>query len=128
MRNPQRFIAAATLACLTQFIQPATAGTKVPVQIGIASWYGKQHQGLKTANGEIFDPFAITAAHRSLPFNTLVRVTELKSGNSLLVRINDRGPGVRGRIIDLSDTAAALLGIRGSGLAKVRVEVVGRAT
>jgi rare lipoprotein A len=92
-------------------------------QVGIASWYGKGHQGRKTANGERFNRAADTAAHRSLPFNTIVRVTHIESGKSTRVRINDRGPMIRGRIIDLSDAAATELGIRDDGVAKVRIEV-----
>jgi rare lipoprotein A len=91
-------------------------------QTGIASYYS---MGKRTANGERYHPDGISAAHRSLPFGTRVRVTHLNSGRSIVVRINDRGPFIRGRIIDLSRGAAGALGIRGSGLARVRIEVIG---
>ncbi len=91
---------------------------------GLASWYGPGFQGRRTANGEIFDPNAMTAAHKSLPFGTWVRVTNLDNGRSALVRINDRGPFIRGREIDLSAGAAQSLGTIQSGVAPVRLEIV----
>ena len=90
--------------------------------MGIASWYGAAHHGRRTASGEIFDMNAMTAAHRTYPFGTRVRVTDLATGRTVVVRINDRGPFVRGRIIDLSRAAAARLGIVQAGTARVRVE------
>jgi rare lipoprotein A len=92
-------------------------------QVGVASWYGPDHQGKSTANGEQFDTAKLTAAHRSLPFDTIARVTNLSNGESVQVRINDRGPFVRGRIIDLSSAAARALGSREDGLVRVRLEV-----
>lgn len=92
--------------------------------IGIASYYGPNFQGQLTANGEIFDMYGITAAHQTLPFNTVVRVTNLKNDKSLLVRINDRGPFVKDRMLDLSYGAAKKLGIVASGTAKVKMEIV----
>ncbi len=92
-------------------------------ETGIASWYGTSEQGRKTASGERFDKNAMTAAHPSLAFGTIVRVTSLENGRTVKVRINDRGPFVRGRIIDLSAAAAARLGIREDGVARVRVAV-----
>jgi rare lipoprotein A len=92
-------------------------------ETGVASWYGAPHQGRKTASGERFDRTALTAAHRSLPLGTTVRVTSLESGKSVKVRINDRGPHARGRIIDLSDRAAHALGLRDDGVGRVRLEV-----
>ena len=89
---------------------------------GQASRYGGAHQGKTTADGERFDQSALTAAHRSLPFNTIVRVTDLDSGKMVKVRINDRGPFVKGRIIDRSTAAAATLGIFEEGIGKVRVD------
>jgi rare lipoprotein A len=89
---------------------------------GLASQYGSAHQGKTTADGEHFDPSALTAAHRSLPFNTIVRVTNLESGKTVKVRINDRGPFLKGRIIDLSTAAAATLGMAKDGIGKVRVD------
>ena len=91
--------------------------------IGLASYYG---QGEVTATGERFDPSGMTAAHRTLPFGTRVRVTRVDTGNSVVVRINDRGPFKPGRVIDLSAGAAENLGITGVGLAEVRLEVLGR--
>jgi len=93
-------------------------------RVGEASWYGKRYQGRSTANGEAFDMNALTAAHRRLPFGTLVRVTNMANKRSLVVRINDRGPFARGRIIDLSKRAAALLGFEHLGVAQVRVQTV----
>ncbi len=91
---------------------------------GRASWYGPRFRGQQTANGEIFDPSAFTAAHRSLPFGTRVRVTNLNNGESVVVRINDRGPYAAGRIIDLSRVAAEAIGVRRRGTAPVRLEVL----
>ncbi len=88
-------------------------------QTGLASYYAS---GKVTANGERFRPLALTAAHRNLPFGTLVRVTLLKTGKSVVVRINDRGPFIRKRIIDLSLGAAREIGLTASGVARVRVE------
>jgi rare lipoprotein A len=93
---------------------------------GIASWYGAAHHGKKTASGERFDAYrAFTAAHKTLPFDVCANVENLKSGKSVRVRINDRGPFAKGRVIDLSKAAAAELGLVSSGVAKVRVEAVG---
>lgn len=91
---------------------------------GIASWYGPNFHGNRTANGERFDQNAITAAHRTLPLPSMVRVTNLENGRALRVRVNDRGPYAHGRIIDLSRRAAQLLGFSGRGTAKVRVEIL----
>jgi rare lipoprotein A len=93
-------------------------------RIGTASWYGADFQGLKTANGEIFDRNRISAAHPTLPLPSLVRVTNLENGRSLVLRVNDRGPFVDDRLIDLSQAAARELGYERSGLAKVRVQFV----
>lgn len=93
------------------------------VETGIASFYGKDHQGKRTADGERFDRHALTAAHPSLPFNTVARVTDLASGRMVKVRINDRGPTIKSRIIDLSAAAGATLGMKTDGTASVRVEV-----
>jgi rare lipoprotein A len=94
---------------------------------GIASWYGPQFHGKKTANGETFDQEQLTAAHPTLPMPVLVRVTNLENGRSIIVRVNDRGPFVAGREIDLSRKAAELLGYERKGTARVRVQYVGRA-
>ncbi len=92
------------------------------VEVGKASWYGPSHQGKRTANGERFDMNAMTAAHRTLPFGTVVTVTNLDNQRSVQVRINDRGPYVRGRVLDLSAAAARRLGIKTDGVAEVRIE------
>ena len=91
---------------------------------GLASWYGGKFQGRRTASGEIFDTRQLTAAHKSLPFGTRVLVTNLENGRSIAVRINDRGPFVAGRVIDLSLAAAAAIGLAGRGVAAVRLEVL----
>jgi len=93
-------------------------------QTGIASYYGSQWHGRQTANGERMDVNALTAAHRTLPFGTKVRVTLLSTGRSVIVRINDRGPFVSGRIIDLADEAARRIGLMERGIGQVRVEVL----
>jgi rare lipoprotein A len=95
---------------------------------GIASWYGDDFQGRLTANGEIYDMNGISAAHPTLPMPCYARVTNLRNGRSLIVRVNDRGPYHAGREIDLSGKAADLLGFRGHGLARVRVEYAGPAS
>ncbi|MBB2495477.1 septal ring lytic transglycosylase RlpA family protein [Aquipseudomonas ullengensis] len=91
---------------------------------GQASWYGAKHHGRKTASGERFDQNALTAAHRELPFGTQVRVTNLSNSKSVVVRINDRGPHTRNRLIDLSQQAAKQIDMLRSGVAPVRVEVL----
>ncbi|MDP9263254.1 MAG: septal ring lytic transglycosylase RlpA family protein, partial [Acidobacteriota bacterium] len=94
------------------------------VETGLASWYGPPYHNRPAANGEIFDMNAPTAAHRTLPLGSIVRVTNLSTGQRTLVRINDRGPFIEGRIIDLSLAAASEIGVRRAGIAKVRVEVM----
>lgn len=93
-------------------------------ETGIASWYGPNFHQKRTANGEIFDQNVITAAHRTLPMPSIVRVTNLENGRSLIVRINDRGPFAHGRIIDLSRRSAQLLGFVRKGTAKTRVQIL----
>ena len=93
-------------------------------ETGIASWYGEQFHAKLTANGEIFDMNDVSAAHRTLPLPSLVRVTNLDNGRSMIVRINDRGPFAAGRIIDLSRRTAQLMGMDRSGTAKVRVQIL----
>lgn len=96
-------------------------------EVGIASWYGADFHGRKTANGEVYNMHALTAAHKTLPLPTYVRVTNLQNDKSIVVRVNDRGPFSRGRIIDLSKKVADILEFRNDGVAKVRVQYVGRA-
>lgn len=94
------------------------------VETGIASWYGDPFHGRKTANGESYDMNALTAAHRTLPLPSIVRVTNLENGRAITVRVNDRGPFAHGRIIDMSRRGAQLLGFVRNGTAKVRVEIL----
>jgi rare lipoprotein A len=94
------------------------------VEIGRASWYGREFQGRRTANGERFDRRRMTAAHPTLPLDTVVKVTNLRNGKSVEVRVNDRGPYRKGRVIDLSAKAAEELGMKSRGIALVKIEVV----
>ena len=95
------------------------------VETGGASWYGGWHDGMTTANGSSFDPDDFTAAHRTLKFGTIVQVTNLRNHRMVKVRITDRGPHARGRIIDVSAAAARELGMQHRGLARVRVRAYG---
>jgi len=95
---------------------------------GLASWYGSNFHGRMTANGEVFDRDSIAAAHTTMPLPSYARVTNLQNGHSMIVRVNDRGPFHGNRVIDVSERAAAALGFRQSGTARVRVEHVGRAS
>ncbi len=104
---------------------PQPHKTATPVWYGLASWYGRDNQGPRTANGEPFDDQRLTAAHRRLPLGARVRVTNLRNGRSVVVRVNDRGPFTPGRLIDLSKGAAQQLGFIRQGLAHVRISVVG---
>ncbi|WP_165602593.1 septal ring lytic transglycosylase RlpA family protein [Candidatus Terasakiella magnetica] len=94
------------------------------VETGIASWYGPKFHGKPTANGEVFDMNQVNAAHRTLPLPSLVRVTNLENGRSLVVRVNDRGPFAHGRILDMSKRGAQLLGYEKQGTARVKVEIL----
>lgn len=98
---------------------------KSGVEVGLASWYGQEFQGRPTSSREVFNMNDMTAAHRTLPFGTHVMVTNLENDRSVVVRINDRGPFVRGRVIDLSYAAARVLGLIGPGTARVRLENMG---
>ncbi len=113
-----------TSACVGS--RRATTGRRGFEQSGIASWYGPGFHGKTTANGEAYDMEAMTAAHKQLPFGSIVEVRNRDNGRKTRVRINDRGPFVRGRIIDLSKAAARDLGMLGPGTARVRIRVVGR--
>jgi len=97
---------------------------EVVSELGFASWYGEEFQGSPTASGEVFDMNGLTAAHRSLPLGTKLKVTNLRNNRSLVVRVNDRGPFIQSRFLDLSMAAAKKLGFFGAGVAKVRAEVV----
>ncbi len=103
---------------------PSAAGFK---QTGIASWYGPDFNGHTTSNGEIYDMYGQTAAHKLLPMNTILLVSNLENGRSTIVRINDRGPFIQGRVLDLSYTAAKKLDLVGNGTARVRLTAIGRA-
>lgn len=103
---------------------PTTRSAPAKTSVGIASYYGKEYHGKTTASGEIFDMTKLTAAHRSLPFGINVRVTNLSNYQSVIVRVNDRGPFIAGRIIDLSLAAAQRLGMVTAGLARVSVEPI----
>ncbi len=129
MSNP----GVATRCCLLVLLLlllAGCAGRKAPpdavprgyTETGMASWYGKKFHGRRTANGERYDMNALTAAHPRLPFGTVVRVTSLDNGRSVVVRINDRGPFKKGRIIDLSRAAARKLHMIKRGVVKVRLE------
>jgi rare lipoprotein A len=101
---------------------PSGQGRPVSTEIGLASWYGPPYAGRKGADGTVYDQNAMTAAHLTLPMGTMVRVTNLSSNQSVVVKITDRGPFVRGRIIDLSLAAAKATGVYRAGVAKVKVE------
>ena len=125
-KDPRPATAAAPVPAGVQVVR---APTPIPTptlfeQTGMASWYGPGFAGKLTANGERFDPDDMTCAHRKLPFHTKIRVTNLENGLSVVVRVNDRGPYAKQRIVDLSKEAAKRLGFVESGVAQVRVEVV----
>ena len=103
---------------------PSSPAAPPRIQTGRASWYGPPHHGRKTASGEIYDMNQLTAAHRTLPLGTRVRVTNVGNGRSVVVRINDRGPFIDGRIIDLSQAAAREIGAIGAGVVSVQLEVL----
>jgi len=102
--------------------EAAPAGEPETTQVGTASWYGPGFHGQETASGETFDQHALTAAHRTLPLGTEAKVTNLETGQSVHVTINDRGPYVQGRQLDLSQAAAKQIGLTKQGLAKVKIE------
>jgi rare lipoprotein A len=100
------------------------AGKQKPYQVGTASWYGEYFEGKPTASGEPYDMYDMTAAHLTLPMGSYVKVTNLRNGRSVVVRVNDRGPIVPGRIIDVSYGAAQALQFRAKGLQRVRLDLV----
>jgi rare lipoprotein A len=121
--------AAAAAAAVAEAVRAATAAagnSSARLETGIASWYGNPFHGRKTANGERFDMNALTAAHPNLPFGSWVRVRSLLNGRSVDVRINDRGPHIKQRIIDLSRAAAQALGLAGQGTPRVEITVLDR--
>ena len=119
-RRPGGIFALAVLALTLPFGANAT----VTVQEGLVSWYGEHFHARPTASGELFDSTAMTMAHPSLPFGTKVKVTNLRNGRSVVVRVNDRGPFVGQRIADLSQAAASYIGMLRRGIAHARLEVL----
>ena len=111
-------------APLVEMLPGELDSAPAPGQVGLASWYGHQEQGRPTANGERFDQRKLTAAHRTLPLPSHVRVTNLENGKSVVVRVNDRGPFIPGRVLDLSTGAAQALGMQKEGVALVRIVVL----
>lgn len=111
-------------SCSNSSLSPITSVSPSVVSVtqGRASYYGGRFHGRTTANGEAFDKNALTAAHRTLPFGSKVRVTNLKNKQSVVVRINDRGPYAKGRIIDLSEQAARKIGMLNAGVVRVKLE------
>ena len=105
-------------------LKPAALKKGKPYEVGPASWYGKYFHGKQTASGETYNMYEMTAAHPDLPLGTRLLVTDLKNGRSVIVRVNDRGPLVPGRIIDLSYGAALALGFTAKGVQKVRLDIV----
>jgi rare lipoprotein A len=114
-------LAGCSHAVVTSPPMPPAAGLE---EVGFASWYGAQHQGRRTASGEVFDMNQLTAAHRTLPFGTRLLVTNRDTSRSTEVRVNDRGPFVDGRILDVSYAAARQLGVVGAGIFPVKLRVV----
>jgi len=108
-----------------EYVQSTTSRLRLkPYQVGTASWYGRYFQGKPTASGEPYNMYQFTAAHRHLPLGTLVRVRNLSNGESVVVRVNDRGPMPKSRIIDLSYGAARSIGMSGAGIERVRLDIV----
>jgi rare lipoprotein A len=103
---------------------PGVASPQPTIQVGLASWYGEHHQGNPTANGEPFDMNGLTAAHRTFPMGARVKVTNLVNKRSVTLRVNDRGPGIKSRVIDVSMAAAKSLGFLRAGVVPVQVEVL----
>lgn len=121
-------IASMLLAPLEGVAHPTgPSGSVIETISGSASWYGPKFHGRTTASGEPFDMHDLTAAHRTLPFGTQIRVTNPRNGKSVTVRINDRGPFAGNRILDLSRKAAQALGLVKAGVGRVKIEVLGRA-
>ena len=131
LKNFVPFVRTALFCLLSLFLIQACTTAQRPVErevgyqeVGIASWYGGEFHGRRTANGEIYDMNGLSAAHRTLPLGTVVKVTSMENGRSVELKVNDRGPFVGGRVLDLSYGAASQLGMIGPGTARVRIEVV----
>jgi rare lipoprotein A len=118
------FILFGMITVLFFYCAPVTSPPPENIQMGVASWYGPNFHGKKTSNKEVYNMHDLTAAHKSLPFGTYVVVTNLNNGKSVRVRINDRGPFVKGRIIDLSYAAAQAVDMIGTGTAPVKLEIL----
>lgn len=121
MRNINRLMA---LSLIALPVLAQAGDVRSQIGEGMASYYGSEFAGSRTANGERFDPASFTAAHRSLSFNSRVAVTNLANGKEVIVRINDRGPWGKGRIIDISHAAARAIGMHHSGTARVKLELL----
>ena len=115
-----------TLLAKEKLKHPSSAVSKQKPMVGLASFYAAKFHGRRTASGEIFNTHALTAAHLTLPFGTKVKVTNLRNGKSVIVRITGRGPHVRGRIIDLSVAAAKKIGLNRAGTVRVKLEILGK--
>src|SRR5438093_1549032 len=130
MRQPLILLLAAWMTASSMYASPRPGGpprhTRRHVEYGVASWYKRAPRPHLTASGDVYDDNQLTAAHRTLPFGSKVRVTNLRNGQSVVVKINDRGPNIPGRLIDLSKAAAARVGLRHRGVARVRVAVISR--
>lgn len=123
--EPSKRAAGSKVAVIGKKARPkSVASADKPYQVGAASWYGKYFHGKKTASGEQFDMFQFTAAHPALPLGTTLKVTNLRNRRWVVVRINDRGPVPKSRIIDLSYGAAQILGLRSDGVERVRLDIV----
>jgi rare lipoprotein A (peptidoglycan hydrolase) len=126
-RPDKRLFVSKRAAELLDMVDAGVANVRIePIeaQVGIASWYGSMFHGRRTSSGEVYDQNALTAAHRFLPFGTTLRVTNLETERSVLVRVNDRGGFIKGRVVDLSRRAAEEIGVLANGKAAVRVEIV----
>jgi len=123
---PTRTLLRVAMAFLSVAGVLAWAESHVPVENGTIAWYGRMFTGMPTASGEPFDPDALTMAHRTLPFGTRVRVTNLGNAQQVIVTVNDRGPFVAGRIADVSLAAARQLKMVRAGIARARLEILGR--
>lgn len=126
MTDRMHFAAVAALLAAISF--PLSAANPGYIQSGVASYYHDSLHGNKTASGQIYDKRKMSAAHKTLPLGTTVRVTETETGKSIVVRVNDRGPFIKGRVIDLSRRAAQELGIITKGITRVKVEVLSTPT